>query len=345
MDEPPTADPMKKEPFPDEDEELLQLQRTRRLLQEKRKLKEEIRILQEEENASATSTKDQMLLSYLTRNNRIQIFPHLAKFDQHLNTIEKFEQMVLEDKEGLIENLERQYLNKLKIGSLNPNDALILQYLFAPETEKLFLVHNILSSKNQTARMCLHNTKLWKEKKGDFASERAKLLLNLAVPLIRDNTAINEKILDIEESENGTVGGESSKKRKKKYGNIFDMGMEEEIISGGEAYRLNVSQEGTVDLSDVRDVIFQLQGQVAALEKAQQQQAANNNYHNNNNYQRQYNNNSNYGNNYQKRGYGRGYGNYGRGGRGYQNRGFQGGEGKEEKDFLDQRDLTSEKKE
>lgn len=304
-----------------EDEELLELQHKKQILLEKKRLREEIKRMEEEEQGVNTSEKDKVLMEYMSRNCKLQMFPHLALFDMHLNTIEKFNNLFDQGAEQLEKDLERQFINKMKIGSMSPNDALVVQYLFSNAREKLFLIYNLLNNRKVGDRMLLHNAYLWKEEGNDFESNRAKLLLSLQVPLLSGFQTINEKILDIEEKQKSDlVGGEDTdkiKNKKKKFAQIFDIGNEERIITGGESYHLNVSPEGTVDMSEVRDVIFQIQGKIQAIEAHQQHLAQQNEQLNQQRQQApqntQWNNNKN---NYYNH-HGRGRGN--RGGRGNYN--------------------------
>lgn len=264
--------------------------------------------MEEEDGGKNDSEKDRLLINYMARNNRIQVFPHLALFDQHLNAIEKFNNLYDQGAEQLEKDLERQFINKVKIGSMSPNDALVVQYLFSNTKEKLFLIFNLLNNRKIGERMLLHNVSLWKDEGYDFESNRAKLLLNLQVPLLAGFPAINEKILDIEEKQkNDMTGGEDMNKmknKKKKFANIFDIGSNEEIITGGEAFHLHVTPEGTVDMSEVREVILQMQGKIQAIETNQQliaqqnEQLQQQQQFQQNQYSRPYNNYYNRGNKY-----------------------------------------------
>lgn len=257
----------------DDDEELKELKRVKANLQEKKRLKEEISKMQEEVNGGEPKEKEKLLLEFMARTNKIAIFPHLAKFDAHIALIDKFRQRYAEGAEEYQNDLERRFINKLKIGAVSPGDALVLQYLFATHEEKLFLIENLLTNKNNQERVLLHNTKIWQEKNQDFETNRAKTLLSLNVPLIRDLDQINEKILDIEERSNVTGGADNKKNGKKKFRTIFDIGGEEEICGGSnERYTIATTPEGLVDLTEVRDIIWQITQQINELQQQNQAQ-------------------------------------------------------------------------
>lgn len=187
---------MSSDPNTNGDEEIRNLMKIKEELLQKKRLRDEIRELQKEIKEGDKRGNEDMMIRHMERTTKISVYPHLTKFDDSEAIIDEFIKAYDGNGEMYMQELNKRYKAKLKNGTLSPHDVLVLQYLFAEESQKCFLINLILTHRDRSARILAHNTFVLKEADVPLEGYKGKIASTLEVPLTGDE-AFNEKLFDI----------------------------------------------------------------------------------------------------------------------------------------------------